>query len=79
MIPTINQILTDYAAGQISKDEALRLIKENFRLDKITYGEHVKSEAVKVCRDKVDPEWPNDDISEMANTCAAAIEKMPLP
>lgn len=34
---------------------------------------HERKACAKVCRDMVDKEWPNDDISLQAKACAASI------
>ena len=43
------------------------------------YGAAVRARDKELCREKIDPEWPNDDISNMASDCAAAIDREPLP
>lgn len=53
------------------------------------YGQHVKAEAVKVCRERGEKgvsKWSDSELEESKKSdaweclqCAAAIEKMPLP
>jgi len=43
------------------------------------YGQAVRDRDAEICKGKIDPEWPNDDISNMASDCAAAISREPLP
>jgi len=52
---------------------------DNFLAALHEYGQAVRNRDAEICRSKVDPEWPNDDISNMASDCAAAISKEKLP
>lgn len=67
---------TDGVRFLMRQDDFLAALKE--------YGEHVKAEAVKVCREEgagLDNEWNRslgvgNDLKEACEDCAAAIEKM---
>lgn len=56
--------------------------KPDFLAALAEYGEHVKSEAVKVCRESKTKRYGGRHIASsmtLPDDCAAAIEKMPLP
>lgn len=56
--------------------------KDKFLAALAEYGGHVKSEAVKVCRESKTKRYGGRHIASsmtLPDDCAAAIEKMPLP
>lgn len=87
MIPTIKQILVDYAAGQISQQEAIRLIDEHLRLDR---NEALEDAAKKIPSNWCDPllsgkskvvgnpPYTGKDIEALLNELSAAIRRMKL-
>jgi len=53
--------------------------KRDFLAALAEYGQFIRDGDAEICKGKIDPEWPNDDISNMASDCAAAISREPLP
>jgi len=56
-----------------------RMTQDAFLAALAEYGKAVRNRDAEICKGKIDPEWPNDDISNMASDCAAAISREPLP
>lgn len=69
-------------SGAEGLDGSTRMVKADFLAALAEYGEHVKSEAVKVCRESKTRRYGGRHIASsmtLPDDCAAAIEKMPLP